>query len=391
MKSPAAIAIPRSSEGQALEIALDSRRHRAVGDWGIRTRPAEQARRLLRVLTDGLRPELLLELRAFRRDPARVLQRWFGLRQIEAAAKWCMTTAEAGFDVYAAVQPRAAREGGASAVAVIVSLYADLDCGPGKRLPDKSAALARLRSFALLGLSPAVLVDSGHGYHAYWPLREPLDSDERPAWQRVMRAIACALDADPSVTDLPRILRVPGTVNWKSPETPEPVRLLHLDAVRRFTLLDFDGLPELPRRDEQRAVHIPITSAGTRVIAAIRAAGGRVHEKRDAFGKVVALVLDEPCPCCPGRPLQAEPSRGGTAHVAPRSGALRCKRALCKAGAAATGQTADGEARGLSLEQWSARFAPAAIATVLAPRSIVTAPSHLPTLARLPSLRRHVR
>jgi hypothetical protein len=202
-----------------------------------------------------------------------------------------------------------------------------------------------------------------------------------------MRAIACALDADPSVTDLPRILRVPGTVNWKCPGTPEPVRLLHLDTVRRFTLLDFDGLPELPRFEEQRAVHIPITSAGSRVVAAIRAAGWRVHEKRDASGRLVALVLDEPCPCCPGRPTQAEPARRGTAHVAPRSGSLRCKRALCAAGADATGQTADGEARGLSLDQWSARFAPMAGAVGPAPDS----PFRLPTLARLPSLRRHLR
>src|SRR5262245_17142965 len=101
-----------------------------------------------------------------------------------------------------------------------------------------------------------------------------------------------------------RILRVPGTLNWKQDDNPRPVRLLRCND-RRFSLLDFDDLPVMPAAVSPRRVYVPVTIAGSRVVAAIRAAGWHVREKRDSAGKLVALVLDEPCPFCPGRPVQA--------------------------------------------------------------------------------------
>ena len=92
--------------------------------------------------------------------------------------------------------------GGAAAVAALVALYADLDCGPSKHLPDKASALCQLERIAGLGLRSAVLVDSGNGLHAYWPLREPLDRDGRAAWQEAMRALAHALRAGDDVRRL---------------------------------------------------------------------------------------------------------------------------------------------------------------------------------------------
>jgi hypothetical protein len=372
-----------------------------AGDWGSLTRPDDaalqvddqaalaEAERFFATLADGLPTRWLLELRALAQRPKRVLRRWLPLSAIAAAARWCVQQSHDELDVYGGVQPRRVLKGGASAVAALVTLYVDLDCGPGKRLCDKADALSHLQRLAVLGLQPSMLVDSGNGFHAYWPLREPLEREERPAWRHAMLALAGALHADPSVADLPRILRVPGTLNWKDRSNPKPVRLLELDTRRRFTLLDFDDLlPAHAVAMPDRSVYVPVTVAGERVVAAIRAAGWHVREKRDAEGRLFALVLEEPCPLCPGRPVQAEAPRRGTAHITPRSGAFRCKRAHCTAGAEATGQTANGEPHGVSFDQWAARFAPLVATHCASSNEAPFRAFTLPSPARLPTLRR---
>lgn len=109
------------------------------------------------------------------------------------------------------------------------SFFLDLDCGPGKEYPDQPAAISALREFVRdLNLPRPVMVSSGHGIHVYWPLQEPVPASE---WKVVAESLkrACAakgLHADPSVTaDTARILRVPGTRNFKN-GSPEPVTLL---------------------------------------------------------------------------------------------------------------------------------------------------------------------
>lgn len=87
--------------------------------------------------------------------------------------------------------------------------------------------------------APSVIVDSGGGLHGYWLLREPwlLDSDEaRQAAEVVQRAwVQQVIGADPSVHDLVRILRVPGTLNFKY-DPPRPVRFLRCDLDQAYPL-----------------------------------------------------------------------------------------------------------------------------------------------------------
>lgn len=119
------------------------------------------------------------------------------------------------------------------------SLFLDLDCGPGKDYPDQQTALLALRKFVTdLKLPKPLLVNSGWGVHAYWPLAEPAPAAD---WLPVATALkrACAaqgLLADPDVTaDLARVLRVPGTRNLKR-DTPAPVAVLGAGSGDRPTL-----------------------------------------------------------------------------------------------------------------------------------------------------------
>jgi hypothetical protein len=87
--------------------------------------------------------------------------------------------------------------------------------------------------------APSVLIDSGGGMHGYWLLREPwmLGSDEaRQAAELVQRLwVQNVIGADPSVHDLTRILRVPGTLNFKY-DPPRPVQMLRCDLEQTYTL-----------------------------------------------------------------------------------------------------------------------------------------------------------
>ena len=114
------------------------------------------------------------------------------------------------------------------------SFYFDIDIGADKAAKNKgyetqADALVALKQFCQkLELPKPSIIDSGRGLHCYWLLD---DDVEKAQWQPVADALKqAALDnhllADPAVTaDSARILRIPGTFNYKD-EEPKPVRVL---------------------------------------------------------------------------------------------------------------------------------------------------------------------
>lgn len=111
----------------------------------------------------------------------------------------------------------------------------DVDCGEGKPYATQREAVIALKAFASkLSLPKPIIVNSGRGLHVYWPLAEAVLSED---WQPVAEALqkACEFNGfavDPSVTkDAARILRIPGTKNFKD-EQPKDVRIVQMaDAV----------------------------------------------------------------------------------------------------------------------------------------------------------------
>jgi len=145
-----------------------------------------------------------------------------------------------GFNVYFGVCPRIRKEGTKDAIKVVPCLWADLD---GKDFPGgKPEALKRLQEFAF---PPTTIVDSAHGYHAYWLLKEPEEIARPGDVARIeahLKALASALGADQSAAELARILRVPGTFNLKDPSAPVPVTIVCFEPGRQYNLGDFDFL-----------------------------------------------------------------------------------------------------------------------------------------------------
>lgn len=88
---------------------------------------------------------------------------------------------------------------------------------------------------------PSIKVQTGPAkWHAYWLTDDCPLEDFRAAQQR----LAAYYGSDPSINDLPRVMRVPGTYHQKG--DPRPVRLLHCDSTRYSTATLLASIPPLP-------------------------------------------------------------------------------------------------------------------------------------------------
>jgi len=112
-------------------------------------------------------------------------------------------------------------KGTRAGLAELIALWVDIDCT--KQNLDKVFVSKKLTEMML---PPSLIVDSGHGLHAYWHLKEALDvRQEAPGVAELEAGIVGALKqlaaiccGDPAVCDLARIMRLPGTHNTKGGE-----------------------------------------------------------------------------------------------------------------------------------------------------------------------------
>ena len=123
-------------------------------------------------------------------------------------------------------------------VAAVNCLFSEYD---GKDFADgKTGALAHVRT---LTPAPTVVIDSGGGYHCYWLLREPflLATDEdRERARKAQAAWVGYTKGDNAAKDLARILRIPGTRNYKY-DPSRPVTIIDADFQRLYALADLEA------------------------------------------------------------------------------------------------------------------------------------------------------
>lgn len=142
------------------------------------------------------------------------------------------------------------------------SFWLDLDCGPTKDYPSRDMALAALGKFcAELSLPQPICINSGNGVHAYWVLPESISKE---TWIPVAKRLkdVCVergLHADPAcTTDTARILRVPGTTNFKNPANPLEVRYIGGDGkIDLFVFAAALGVPESKNTDNELPFDVP--------------------------------------------------------------------------------------------------------------------------------------
>ena len=128
-------------------------------------------------------------------------------------------------------------------VSGIPGLWADIDYGgsghKGKKYPPTQESALRLLDE--LAIRPSLIIHSGNRLQAWWLWDKPWifsTKDEHDyaasvskAWGEVLIKAGGEYSVD-SVSDLSRVLRLPGSENIKDPANPKPVRMLIEDGPR---------------------------------------------------------------------------------------------------------------------------------------------------------------
>lgn len=151
-------------------------------------------------------------------------------------------------------------------VTAIPGLWIDIDVfSPGAHKiqalpPDITAAMGLLPN----DLPPSLIVWSGYGLHVYWLFREPWTFDspeERSRASELLRTLQAVIKNNAAgkgwkldtTADLARILRVPGTMNRKIPDSPVMAQVIEQSDIRYNPTEIEDLLP---------AVEAPVAPSG---------------------------------------------------------------------------------------------------------------------------------
>lgn len=118
-------------------------------------------------------------------------------------------------------------------------LWADLDnCTPAQ--------------YPAFGFPPTIIVNSGHGLHAYWRLIEPCSDGALVS--QTTKAIGKIMGGD-SVFDVVRILRIPGTHNYKYGDPPLPVEIVYYHPDVQYSILDLVHAVKLSAKTHKAINH----------------------------------------------------------------------------------------------------------------------------------------
>ena len=204
----------------------------------------------------------------------------------QALSQHIISLAMRGYDVYVGVCPRVAPEGpgrklGKDAIEQVGAVWVDLDAkvpGSCKEILDDCD----------------IVVSTGNGWHGYKILTSPKlckSARERTTLEYRIRDFADKLlPGTDNVSNLDRILRVPGTLNWKNPDEPKAVTMLKGGGIKptykQSLLVETLG-------DERLDALLASAKAGElgHVISMIRHASGRYTGCLDTY----FLELEQAC------------------------------------------------------------------------------------------------
>ncbi len=117
-------------------------------------------------------------------------------------------------------------------VGYLSTLWLDIDEKDGT---SKEEAIKALEEWIF---KPSYIIDSGHGIHAYWVLREPAEPSDFGRIEAINKALAKQFNGDMRVVEIAHIMRVPGSLNVKQ-EPFLPVKILQ-ESDNRYELDDFE-------------------------------------------------------------------------------------------------------------------------------------------------------
>ena len=163
-----------------------------------------------------------------------------------------------GIDVYFGVNPRTGGGGKKENVHYLAAFHAEVDYGGDGH---KKKGVYQTYDEALSGIDgfsmkPTIVNHSGGGFHCYWVLNTPLGVEKMglKLLESVNKALLRHMGGDDGTHDISRVLRVPGTFNFKLPDNPREVVSLWMDGPK-YEFEDFQWLIEDQQRHDSHIHH----------------------------------------------------------------------------------------------------------------------------------------
>lgn len=177
-----------------------------------------------------------IELRTFPKHRTHY-QDWFDdeTKAAEKAYELC----KQGIDVYFSVNPKT--EGGKKEnIPSVVTFHAEVDFGAAghKKKSKWKDDITLLKALCDFSPSPSYSIYSGGGFHVYWILKEPYKINSKAdidLIEGLNLTLTKLLGGDPGTQDISRVLRVPGSTNYKLKNNPRPVCVVHSSS-NRYTV-----------------------------------------------------------------------------------------------------------------------------------------------------------
>ncbi|WP_319406215.1 phage/plasmid primase, P4 family [uncultured Desulfosarcina sp.] len=172
---------------------------------------------------------------------------------IQDAVNAAYQACQQGLEVYFGINPRVGQASGEKNIHYLSSFHAEVDYGQAghKKKPEYDTYDDALAAIIAFEIPPTIVIHSGGGFHCYWVLNTPANVSEIGLnnLENVNRAILVKIHADVGTHNINRILRVPGTFNFKLPGNHRPVDIVmdsgptyELNTFRPF--MDFQSKPK---------------------------------------------------------------------------------------------------------------------------------------------------
>ena len=174
--------------------------------------------------------------------------------QLEAMARKAIELSDSGFDIWhsvnpVSVEPTDGKRGDEKSVSYQTAVVADIDIRSDAHKGDPAKLAADFdEAKSFLPFTPSIIINSGYGLHAYYIFDSPIkitDNNREEIKRRnnllldIIRQRANGKKID-GVGDLPRILRTPGTFNYKLGKDNAPLCHIVENSGLRFSSNELD-------------------------------------------------------------------------------------------------------------------------------------------------------
>lgn len=208
------------------------------------------------------------EIRCLLRGTETVEKRWTRAGEIQNLTAELQTLNATGYDIYAGINPRRGYGLSSDANVILVRcLFADFDHIDSGGMAAGDYILQKIEDAGLP--MPTVLVNSGHGIHAYWKLSEPIY--DMKLSRQLQTRLAAFLGSDSSIINAERIMRCPGFLNYKPPKADSYI--IAAEQSRIYSLAEIEAvLPAQTQKTVQTIAPIvkPKSTEAERVLLQAR-------------------------------------------------------------------------------------------------------------------------